>query len=760
MTAEQTFDRVDEAATVRVPSDWLTPGRFALALALLLCAVFPEVLLGTQAFTFRDFGVFGYPNASYHRECFWRGEIPLWNPLNNCGIPFLAQWNTQTLYPLSLVYLLLPLPWSLNLFCLLHIFLAGMGMFFLASRWTGCQVAAAAAGLAFAFGGLTLTTLIWPNILSVLAWMPWVIAAVEQGWKCGGAKLWTGALVAAMQMLAGMPEYALFTWMLLVALWAADKPTLKTLGRFAGMVSLVTGLIAAQLLPFLELLVASRRNVMFDPTLWSMPLWGWANFLVPLFHCYRNPQGVYFPELQTLVTSYYVALPALVTGACALVWVRDRRVWLLAAASGLGVALAFGKGSYFYGWLLELCPALAFMRYPIKFVALPAFALPLLAAFGIAHWRSRLAGSKRSRALWIILGAVAALVAGILLYAHSHPRPYDDWPATFRNGLWRLAFLAIAVTALVASQRENRQQRALGAVMLLAAIALDSLTQVPRHNPTVSPEAYTRGVIATRISVPKPDEGRAMLGRATHDMLYSTALPDMFDDLVGRRASLFGNCNLMENIATPDGFYAMYLPAQREVWTELYVAPPERFPDGLADFLMLRYLTAPTNAIQWRQRLTAMPLITAGQAPQHLNKETMLSRLVERSFEPRKVVYLPHEAKQALTVASQTDARILSTRFEAGKVGCIIEANEPSLVVISQANYRPWRAFVDGTRTQIWTANYAFQAVQVPAGRHTLKLVYVDRAFQVGAVISTLTGGMFLVAWFHSGRARRKPELP
>ena len=62
-----------------------TPARFAALLALLIFASWPDVLLGDASFVLRDFSVFGYPIAHYHRECFWRGELPLWNPLNNCG---------------------------------------------------------------------------------------------------------------------------------------------------------------------------------------------------------------------------------------------------------------------------------------------------------------------------------------------------------------------------------------------------------------------------------------------------------------------------------------------------------------------------------------------------------------------------------------------------------------------------------------------------------------------------------------------------
>src|SRR5438477_8828485 len=147
-----THERFSE--TFRTNSEnWFKPGPFCLILGSCIFAAYPEVILGVRTFFFRDFGFFGYPLAFHHRESIWHGEIPLWNPLNNCGLPFLAQWNTMVFYPPSLIYLLLPLPWSLGLFCLLHLYFGGLGMFFLSRRWTGSNFAAAFAGIIFSFNG-------------------------------------------------------------------------------------------------------------------------------------------------------------------------------------------------------------------------------------------------------------------------------------------------------------------------------------------------------------------------------------------------------------------------------------------------------------------------------------------------------------------------------------------------------------------------------------------------------------------------------
>ena len=210
------------APRAAAPDGWFSPGRFAALLALLVLAAFPDVLFGLKTFVVRDFGFFAYPNAHFQRGCFWRGEFPLWNPYNDCGVPFLAQWNTMPLYPPTLIYLLLPLTWALNFFCLLHLWFAGMGAYLLARRWTGNDFAAAFAGVAFAFNGLTLNLLMWPSHIATFAWMPWVILAVEPAWREGGRKIFLAALAGAMQMLAGGPETILFTWLLLAGLWVMD----------------------------------------------------------------------------------------------------------------------------------------------------------------------------------------------------------------------------------------------------------------------------------------------------------------------------------------------------------------------------------------------------------------------------------------------------------------------------------------------------------------------------------------------------------
>src|SRR5258706_16402383 len=265
-TAEEKTNSLINSINLSASKFCLTGPRFALLLALLIFVQFPQVLLGLQTFVVRDYGFFAYPLAHFQQECFWRGELPSWNPYNNCGVPFLAQWNTMPLYPPSLIYLLLPLTWSLSFFCLLHLFIAGLGMYFLARRWTSNVMAAAVAGVMFSFNGLSLNLLMWPSHIATLSWMPWVVLSAESAWRDGGRKLILAAIVGSLQMLAGGPETILLTWMFLSALWlgqlvtnlGGNRTASRTvrwamLLRFPLLVVLIAGVWAAPLLTFLYL---------------------------------------------------------------------------------------------------------------------------------------------------------------------------------------------------------------------------------------------------------------------------------------------------------------------------------------------------------------------------------------------------------------------------------------------------------------------------------------------------------------------------
>ena len=719
-----------------------TPFRFGVLLALLIFATFPQVLLGLQTFVIRDYGFFVYPLAHFQQECFRHGELPFWDPYNNCGIPFLAQWNTMPLYPPALIYLTLPLEWSLSFFCLLHLWFAGIGMFFLARKWTGNSFAAAFAGVAFSFNGFTLNLLMWPSHMATFAWMPWVVLAVELAWRDGGRKIFLAALVGALQMLAGGPEIIFLTWVFLFALSVqqfviGESPRKKMFWRFPLVIALIIALSAAQLLPFLDLVAHSQRESGYADLRWSMPGFGLANFLVPMIFGHFGGGGVFFQYDQSWTSSYYLGIGSLWLALLALWKIRNRRVWLLGAFAIIALIFALGENTPVLPIIRKIIPQLSFITYPVKYILLAVFVAPLLAAFALANLQN-----LKMRVA--IVGAILfLLIAVILFWAWRFPFPTDDVRATLLNGLSRAVFLVLAGALLFVLTREDKSGlRRFAPLLLILAAWLDVFTHEPVQNPTVPPGVYEKNLARADLKMnPQPELGgsRAMVSPAAAIGFVKFAASDPKENYFAKRAGYCANVNLLDGVPKMDGFFSLMPRESDDVLSYFYRTTDASFP-RLEDFLGVSQITAPGEMFKWQSRTNFLPLVTAGQKPVFLDDEKTLQALTQNDFAGSKIVFLSPEMKSFVTVSNETSAKILGSKFGNQTVDIEVEAAEPSLVVVAQTYYHDWHAYVDGQTTTLLRANHAFQAVEVPAGRHKIHFAYEDRAFETGTAIS-------IVAW-------------
>src|SRR5207249_3353886 len=128
--------------------------------------------------------------------------------------------------------------------------------------------------------------------------------------------------------------------------------------------------------------------------------------------------------------------------------VREQRVWFLGGLTILSLILALGDQGHLYGWLRQVIPHFGFMRYPIKFVTLATFSVPLLAAFAVRYFQE----SPRDITAWrhpaFLVLALLTLIAGILWFGYQYPLVEEQWAVTLRSGLSRAAFLLLIMGIL------------------------------------------------------------------------------------------------------------------------------------------------------------------------------------------------------------------------------------------------------------------------------------------------------------------------
>ncbi len=151
-----------------------------------------------------------YPNFAYGAAQLRAGSLPLWNPQQLCGTPFLANPATGVFQPLNAVALLLTPERAMAAQAFLG--LALMGAFFvLFLRDVGVRITAAVAGgMVYVFGGVTAAAMSRPELLATLAWTPLYFWAVHRMavWPSGGRAVLVG-MAAALMIVAGAPPVAL-----------------------------------------------------------------------------------------------------------------------------------------------------------------------------------------------------------------------------------------------------------------------------------------------------------------------------------------------------------------------------------------------------------------------------------------------------------------------------------------------------------------------------------------------------------------------
>src|SRR5436190_3670428 len=171
-------------------------------LILLAIGLFAKPLAKNEVFTFRDHSDYFQPLRYFTAVELRNFRLPLWNPYNASGEPWIANPQTAVFYPPFWIYLIVPFAQAYVLFLLFHLALLGCGAFLLFSRFAEGRAAFLGA-MALMLCGPTLSMLDIQNNLTTYAWIPLILwCALSEV-----PAMWSGAAIA-MSFLAGEPFFA------------------------------------------------------------------------------------------------------------------------------------------------------------------------------------------------------------------------------------------------------------------------------------------------------------------------------------------------------------------------------------------------------------------------------------------------------------------------------------------------------------------------------------------------------------------------
>ncbi len=689
-------------------------------------------------FIFQDF-----PRNVFAAHSLQSGEIPLWNPYTMTGQPFAIDPNVGFFYPLKLLLMLVVPGFTyreMELLLILHYLLSGLFTYALGRDLGMTKSGAVTAGLAFMFSGFMIGQMEHPYIVITAMWLPLVFLFLRRAILHGGT---TDALLAgiflAISIFGGHQQFSIMMVMWIL-LWLAGYWLVVNRSAFwrnVRSMALIFGSAfaasAVQILPAVEIIGQSIRGQVgaAEAAAINLPPIGWITLISPHFF---GPTSM---EAESVWNGYgnwneaygYVGVIALFLAIVGLA-LRGRNLpvlsryeaWFLAGTVPLALLLAAGNDTPVYGWAFAAVPIFRFMRVPARYVYWLDTSLPLLAGFGIDFFSAR--GTARPSWHRAVIGSVALVFAAAVLVRATVPMT----PA--RAGDLSLFLLLIGglLSALVFHVR-LRRSRTLLVALVIALLALDlfaaqSTYNLTMHDPLTTfrlPEGLDRQRVGDLYRIDATVEAQADL-----------------EPLVGQIHSIPMLSGLTWN--------PFDLTSVREYWGEDDRESPTY------DFLAVKYLIAPRGAklspkwtpqpiadsrLQVFENTQAWPRASmVFQSIVEPDRQKALDLVRNDAFDPRKTVLLESGIPISRPGANGTVRIVTSTN---NSLALQADTSQDGYLVLSDAYYPGWRVWVDEREQELLRANYAFRAVWLETGQHTVRFQFDPLSWRIGLVISAVT---------------------
>ncbi len=504
---------------------------------------------------------FFYPHHDGVAAVLAMGRLPEWNPYLFGGVPFLADSQAQVFYPPAWLFWGMDAPSALTWSVVLHVGIAGVGVYAWARRGLGLGVLGAwVAGIVFSLGGYIGAQVEHANQVAAAAWIPWLLLGYElargtvldtqgnpvtvvanspQRWRtrARGALLGAGAL--GLSLLAGHAQTT-FIGLVLLGLWAVrwavrdDARTKREVlaaqrgGGFAPVVAAAwRNFIGVNFIPLVWVvgLGALLAAVQLVPTQMLSGLStraGGLEFREAAAFSFdpRITLRAFFPTFgqdDALLSEYvaWVGFSGLVLMGVGVVRGRGaaRDFGLLASITGL--LLALGAYNPLFWLLWRVVPGFDLFRVPARWLLLWALGAAVLAGLGVERITGQatdeeVAGggtavSRRNRGWWIGIGAIGIIgLIGLGIFGDFPDRAVLPWWGGFAGATAILFAVARLIETRSASPRWFSVLRVLLPAFLL--FELWSASWGLDYQGATAAEAYTgmRTTIAHLLTVTHP----------------------------------------------------------------------------------------------------------------------------------------------------------------------------------------------------------------------------------------------------------------
>lgn len=608
--------------------------------------------------------------------------------------------------------------------------------------------------------------------------------------------------------------------------WRQDARAIWAVPQLAGMYLVGYALAGVQLIPWIEFASFSPRAAKASyefVTGHSIRSFDWLLFLFPYGYGGMRTtwlQSMPPTDLGTIIHTWeriaYIGLLPLALAAVGLaeVWRLPRlarqtehaaerarrelqveRLWALVPVLILGVLIAAGPSTPF-GRIVYMLPVIGKLRGYARAIIVAAFATTVLAAYGAERLRTyRTLTSRRfdwapiAASILLLLALSGALVAANVTGADAFESSLDqpvyrvmlDYGLQLEqaNAYIPLGFgIASAIGLWWFSTGLTRIK--VGA--LLGIIALDLMSFAATFNPATRPEVFERVPPSVEFLRSDPSLYRVAIYLATDrippelaqsQLAVSWAIAYHIEDINGF------------NSLQPRRYTDFLFDPQTEDVSYGWLHNQDYFlpTNPTLSLLDVKYalVQQPENPVipdpAWEQVYTD-DTVTIYRNPtlygrayfvEHVavqpDPRVILETVKQLDFQPQQTAYVESglDAATAQRLAGGTPAAAQVERISPNELRIHTRTETDRFLVLSEMWFPGWRAEIDGRELPIYRTNYLFRGLVVPAGEHTIRMVYRPTSALLGAGMTMLTiiscgAALGITQWRRRRNEERRPD--
>lgn len=760
---------------------------FVVVIALFHVFVFSDKMLYSSdqiqaGVFFRSFYV------DYFHE---HGSVPVWNPYQYCGIPYVDAFHGDTFYPFSIIKFFMSAYRALGWNMLLHVFIAGITMFFCARVFKRSQMASTLAAVSYMLAASFISQVApgHDGKMFAASLFPLTIMLIELAFRKRallnfsllgltiGVIILTPHVQIAYYSLWACAFYVAFKLIFEYVDNRSVPALVKPTGLFVWAVVIGLAISAIHFYPGYKYVKNysprsdEKRGEEWARS-WSLHWEETASLVVPEFCGVSGDEGnSYWGRNVFKDNSEYTGVVAILLALVAVVMVRSRKTWFFAALAIFALIYGLSGNTPFFYLFYYLIPNVKSTRAWSMIMFLFSFSAALLAAFGLDFIieQSRKLKDQRRRAFNMALfGLPGVVLLGALFFAAAPDAAIGIYKSIFYSnmapqkgqilrqhlgtitaGFWITAFFlfACAVSAWLYSRRKA------GVLILWVIIAvalvdayrfdLRFIRVIDQDNPQPPMTFKSSPLTDFFKSVP----GKFRVLDLSRGYLNSTYLP------------MFGIEEMTSYHGSPPRWYNRLLggtPPKNLLNPKLWLMTNTRYLliSPASQFRADRLAQAGVPEVARWQNLHVFEIPNYLQRAYIVhewvvdsNEDNIRQMVVSSTFDPYKQVGLTQNPGIAMVTDSLLTAGDSATieQYDNDYIKIKTESKAAGILVLSDNWYPAWEAFLDGQEVEVLRANGAFRGIVLPSGEHTVEFKYISSTQKTGRLL-TLVGLLAVAA--------------